>query len=203
MLADATRAATLLTLPADWPQQLAGAAERYERAGGVLPAGHRGRFDRERLPDALTYCAEHGIEGPRERRGQWRTFKCPRHGGWSLRINVEASSWCCMAGCGSGGDVLSLHRWLTDDDFVTAARVLGAWVDDPTAPPVRRDRRPAGLSAADALTLLRSDALLIAQEAARACRIGVIETAVKDALLAAAARILRVCDSREDGYAPR
>jgi len=167
------------------------------------PAFNRGRFERERLPDILTYCAERGIEGPRERSGKWRTCKCPKHGGWSLRVNTERGSWACMAGCGSGGDVLSLHQWLTGDNFVTAAQSLGAWVDDPTAPPIRRDRRPARLTAADALALIREDAVMIAQEAARACMVGTIEEAVKTAMLAAAGRILRLSDSRVGDHATR
>lgn len=201
MLVDQTRAEALVTLPslpADWPQRLHEAAERYGRSGGVLPAGRRGHFDRERLPDPEAYYTEVAGLRFRERRGVWRTTSCAFHGGSdSMRVNLRSGAWCCMSCGASGGDVLAYHMRAHGLDFVEAARQLGAWIDDSGGPIIRRDRRPAGLSAADALALMRADALLIAQEAARACRLGAIEASVKDVVLAAAVRIMRVCDSRE------
>lgn len=155
----------------------------------------RGRFDRDRLPMPLDYLASIGLE-PIERRGTWRTFTCPQHGGRSLRVHTQRGSWACMAGCGSGGDLVSFEQWRSGADFPTAARALGAWVDDPTAPPMPPPTRPAGLSAADALQLLAADAESIAIEACRAAKLGRIEDAVKEHILAAAARILAVVRSR-------
>lgn len=155
----------------------------------------RGRFDRDRLPPPLDFMRSIGLE-PVERRGTWRTFTCPRHLGKSLRMHTLRGSWACMAGCGSGGDLVSFEQWRTGADFPTAARALGAcWVDDPTAPPMPPPR-PAGLSAADALQLLAADAESIGIEAARAARLGRVEDSVRDHLLAAAGRILAIVRSR-------
>ena len=172
-------------------------ARRYERLGGVLPTHRAGHFDREALPHPAEWLERIGIEGPRERRGVWRTYRCPKHGGWSLRVNTESGAFCCMAGCGSGGDLLAFEQWRAGASFIEAARALGAWRDDPSGPLVRTDRRPAGLSASDALALIRRDVESLAIEAARAAKAGEIEPSIRGYLIATAARVLSVIRSRE------
>jgi len=182
------------------PEPMEALARRYERAGGVLPTHRAGFFDREALPEPAEWLERVGIEGPRERRGAWRTYRCPKHGGWSLRVNSQTGSWCCMAGCGSGGDLLAFEQWRTGASFIEAARALGAWRDDPSGPLVRIDRRPTGLSASDALVLIRRDVEALAVAAARAARAGVVEPTVRDYLVATAARVLSVIRSREAAH---
>jgi DNA primase len=157
-------------------------------------------FERDRLPDPLSYYTDTAGLQFREKRGLWRTAKCPWHGGTSLRINTRSGSWCCMAGCGSGGDVLGFHMALHGLEFVDAARQLGAWVDDPHSAPARQFR-PAGLSARDALRLVAHDALLVGIEAARAFQLKQVDEAAKVAVVAACARIGTVARAAlgEDG----
>ena len=53
-------------------------------------------FDRERLPDALSYYESVGLTF-RERKGKWRTTRCDFHqGSDSMRVNVQTGAWCCM-----------------------------------------------------------------------------------------------------------
>ena len=62
--------------------------------------------------------------------------------------------------CGeSGGDVLAYEMKRTGADFVTAAKSLGAWIDDgkPIAP-----ARPSPLSPRQALSVLAFEAYLVA-----------------------------------------
>lgn len=145
-------------------------------------------FERDRLPDPLSYYADTAGLQFREKRGLWRTAKCPWHGGNSLRINSRTGAWCCMAGCGSGGDVLGFHMALHGLEFTEAARQLGAWEHDPKSAPARQFR-PAGLSARDALRLVGHDALMVGIEVARAFQLGQVDEAAKKSVLAACARI--------------
>ncbi len=109
-------------------------------------------FDRTRLPDPTDYYT--GTAGLvfRERKGKWRTTACNFHGGRdSMRINTSTGAFCCMAGCGArGGDVLAYHQAEHGQDFTTAAKELGAWIDDGKPAP----SRPTPLPARDALALL-------------------------------------------------
>lgn len=176
-------------------------AARYVEAGGVLPAHRAGRFDRERLPEPLAYYTETAGLTFRERRGRWRTTRCDFHGGSdSMRINTETGAFCCMACGASGGDVLSHYMRLHGLSFVEAARALGAWIDDPRAPLVPINRRPAGLSASDALSLLRADFELVAIAALRIAR-GRGDERDRRAVLEAAERIRAVLTTREASHA--
>jgi hypothetical protein len=175
-------------------------AARYVRQGGILPNARAGHFDREALPEPMQWLAQVGIEGPRERRGVWRTYFCPKHGGWSLRVNTTTGSWACMSGCGSGGDLIAFEQWRTGASFIEAAKALGCWRDDPSGPLVRTDRRPAGLSASDALSLLRADFELVAIAALRIAR-GRGDERDRRAVLEAAERIRAVLTTREASHA--
>lgn len=117
-------------------------------------------FDRDRLPDAQAYFEGLGLllRGPRS--AKWKTTRCEFHGGSdSMRVNMASGGWCCMA-CGeSGGDVLAYHMKAQGLDFVSAAKSLGAWVDDGKTP---APSKPAPLSPRQALSVMGFEACLIA-----------------------------------------
>ncbi len=103
-----------------------------------------GEFIRSRLPEPAGYYEGRGLV--LKGHGKWRTTRCEFHGGSdSMRINVVSGAWRCMA-CGeSGGDVLAYAMQRDCIDFVSAARTLGAYVDDgrPHHGPSQSVRLPA------------------------------------------------------------
>ncbi len=117
-------------------------------------------FAKDRLPDPVSYYEAQGLKF-RERNGKWRTTECRFHGGSdSLRVNTQTGAFACMAGCGArGGDVLAYEMATTGDDFVTAAKSLGAWIEDGKPEP---NRRPAPFPPRDAIQVLRDETMLIA-----------------------------------------
>lgn len=87
----------------------------------------RERFQREHLPDAISYFASEGLK--LRGRGTWRTTLCAFHNDThpSLSVNVDTGGFRCHA-CGAhGGDVLDFHRQRHGLDFREAAEALGAW----------------------------------------------------------------------------
>ena len=116
-------------------------------------------FDRRNLPDPVAFYESHGLK--LTGRGKWRTTSCTFHGGSdSMRVNTETGAFACMAGCGArGGDVLAFHMATTGDEFIEAAKALGAWIDDgrPTT-----QHKPSALSPRQALELLAAEAMLVA-----------------------------------------
>lgn len=148
-------------------------------------------FERDRLPDAESYYASEGLTF-RERHGQWRTTECRFHGGSdSMRINTKSGAFVCMAGCGAkGGDVLAYEMASTGTDFPTAAKALGAWVDDGNPAPAR----PTPLPARDAILILATEANLVAIAAGNVAH-GVALTQIDlDRLMVAASRIIRIME---------
>lgn len=117
----------------------------------------RHRFDRNRLPDWLTYAESIGINV--EGRGKWRSILCDFHADAhpSLRINTATGGWCCMSCGASGGDVLAHYMQRTGLGFVEAAKALGAWDGIGQVIPQRR----RSLSARDGLELLYVDATML------------------------------------------
>ena len=115
-----------------------------------------GEFHRGRLPDPIAYFEGEGLNlrGP----GKWKTTRCDFHGGSdSLRINTESGGWVCMS-CFEKGDVLTYAIRRHGLDFVTAARQLGAYVED--GKPYRGPEKPAGLSLRDCLELVAFELLV-------------------------------------------
>lgn len=108
-------------------------------------------FQKHLLPDPLAYYESQGLVLQPGR--NWRTTRCEFHGGSdSMRIHAGSGAFVCMAGCGArGGDVLAYHMAAHGLDFISAAKDLGAWLDDgkPTQP-----RRPKPLPAAEAIQVL-------------------------------------------------
>lgn len=95
----------------------------------VISRRQRGEFQREHLPEPLTYFEDAGLRLIGS--GKWKTTRCEFHGGSdSLRINTETGGWCCMACGAKGGDVLAYHRQANGLDFIGAAKDLGAWQDN-------------------------------------------------------------------------
>jgi hypothetical protein len=121
-----------------------------------------GEFRRDLLPDAAGYFEEQGLK--LMGRGPWRTTTCEFHGGKSMRVNVKNGAWVCM-NCGArGGDVLAYQRAATGQDFVAAARALGAYVDN--GKPDQTQTRPTPLPARAALEVLHFESQLVATAAA-------------------------------------
>jgi hypothetical protein len=113
----------------------------------------------DRKPNTVGYLESRGLKlsGP----GKWKTTLCESHGGSdSMRVNTETGGWCCMACGAKGGDALSYVMQVDGLSFIDAAKALGCWQDAPDGH-VPRNPRPAGLSAGDALHLLREESRLL------------------------------------------
>ena len=143
-----------------------------------------GAFNRDHLPDWVTYADIHGIKV--EGRGTWRSILCDFHADThaSLRVNTKTGGWCCMSCGASGGDVLAHHMQRTGLDFIEAAKQLGAWQSSGVSNGRERART---LSARDVLELLHADALLLFVVSSDIGR-GEIPSAEDRAAIAAAAR---------------
>jgi DNA primase len=113
-----------------------------------------GAFNRDRVPDWLTYADMHGIKV--EGRGTWRSILCDFHDDThaSLRINTKSGGWRCMSCATSGGDTLSHLMQRSGLSFAEAAKDLGAWEGNST--PTGREK-PRSLPARDALQLVKED----------------------------------------------
>ena len=147
-------------------------------------------FERDRLPDAESYYQSHGLK--LDGKGKWRTTECRFHGGSdSMRINTHTGAFVCMAGCGAkGGDVLSYEMADAGTDFVTAAKALGAWVDDGRPAP----SRPTAIPPRDALQILATEANLVAVAAGNVAH-GVKLTQIDlDRVMQAASRITFIAE---------
>jgi hypothetical protein len=145
-----------------------------------------GEFIRDRRPDAVSYFEGEGLRlvGP----GKWKTTNCIFHNGSdSMRVNTETGGWCCMA-CGiKGGDVIAYQMASHGQEFIDAARALGAW-DEGAAPRGIR-HKPMTFSPRAALELLRFDSLHVAVAACNVAQGVVLSDAARDALIQAAGRI--------------
>lgn len=146
-------------------------------------------FDRERLPDPVEYYHAQGLR--LEGKGKWRTTACLFHGGSdSMRLNTASGGYCCMACGASGGDVLAYEIAATGSDFVTAAKTLGAWIEDGKPAP----RRSTPLPARDALHLLAAESNLAAVAAANVAYGVTLTQTDRERLLAAAGRIAKIAE---------
>lgn len=148
-------------------------------------------FERRNLPDSIAYYESEGLS--LTGRGKWRTTKCDFHGGSnSMRINTETGAFVCMAGCGAkGGDVLAYHMAAHGLEFVAAAKVLGAWVDDGQP---ERKHRPAPLPPRSALEVLGFESLVVAVAAGNLAHGLNLTEADRERLATAARRIGRLVE---------
>jgi len=145
-----------------------------------------GEFVRERLPDPISYFESEGLQpkGP----GKWKTARCDFHDGSdSMRINSDTGGWVCMACGAKGGDVLAYQMQLHGQEFIDAARALGAW--DEGKPQGAGRQRPLSFPPRAALEVLRVDALHCAVAACNLAQGQALTDADRERLLAAAARI--------------
>ena len=147
-------------------------------------------FDRNLLPEALGFYEAEGLllKGPRS--AKWKTTECRFHGGRdSMRINVATGAFRCM-NCGArGGDVLAYHMAEHGQEFVDAAKTLGAWVDDgkPTKP-----QRPTALPPRAALEVLGFESTVVAVAAGNIGRGVALTEAERARVLVCAGRINRI-----------
>jgi hypothetical protein len=105
-------------------------------------------FQRDLVPGWREYADAAGLE--LQGHGIWQTTRCGVHDGSdSLRVNVAAGGWICMACGAKGGDTLAHRMAVTGEDFAAAARALGCWVEGGSSPP-----KPTRLSAREALSVV-------------------------------------------------
>ena len=122
-----------------------------------------GEFLRDNLPDPVSYfeAEGHKLVGPKS--AKWLTTDCRFHGGSdSMRVNTQTGGWICMACNAKGGDVLAHFMAEHGTDFVTAAKLLGAWRDDGKPD---QHRRPKPLPASQAIQVLAFESTLAATAA--------------------------------------
>jgi hypothetical protein len=148
-------------------------------------------FDRERLPEPHGYFEGQGLK--LSKRGKWRTTECRFHDGSdSMRINTATGAWVCMSCGAKGGDVLAYEMAANGVDFVTAAKALGAWVEDGKPEP---RHKPAPLPPRAALEVLSFEAMLTAVAAGNLAQ-GLVLTAKDRArLMTAAGRINKLVEA--------
>jgi hypothetical protein len=114
-------------------------------------------FDRNQLPDPALFFEAEGA--PLQGKGKWRTTRCDFHGGSdSMRVNTESGGWVCMSCHISGGDVISYVMQRYGADFITAAKTVGAWIEDGRPAPTKA----RSFSASDAMSVLSEDLHLCA-----------------------------------------
>lgn len=148
-------------------------------------------FDRDRLPEPIGYFEGQALK--LSKRGKWRTTECRFHGGSdSMRINTVTGAWVCMS-CGTkGGDVLAYEMAATGVGFVTAAKALGAWVDDGKPEP---RQKPAPLPPRAALEVLSFEATLAAVAAGNLAHGLALTAKDRTRLLTAANRINKLAEA--------
>ena len=147
-------------------------------------------FDRNLLPEAMSYFEAQGLKLAGPRNAKWKTTACQFHGGSdSMRVNTQSGGWCCMS-CGeSGGDVLAYHIKLHGLEFVEAAKQLGAWVDDGKP---QRPQKPTALSPRAALEVMGFECFLVAVIAGNLAKGVILSEADRARLMVAVGRINRI-----------
>jgi hypothetical protein len=150
-------------------------------------------FDRNLLPDPVTYFENQGLtlKGPRS--AKWKTTTCNFHGGSdSMRVNIATGAWVCMS-CGEkGGDVLAYEIKAGGREFVDAAKALGCWVDDGRP---HLQTKPTPLSPRLALSVLTFESSLAAIAAANVAHGYALTQIDLDRLLLAANRISNIVEA--------
>ena len=149
-------------------------------------------FERDRLPDPVSYYEAVGLKLTGPRSSKWRTTECKFHGGSnSMRVNVATGAFRCM-NCGArGGDVLAYHMAESGLEFVEAAKALGAWVADGKP---HKPQKPTALSPRAALEVLDFEATLVAVAAGNLAKGLILRDADRKRLLICAGRINRVVE---------
>ena len=117
-------------------------------------------FDRNLLPDPITYFENQGLKLKGSPSAKWKTTSCNFHGGSdSMRVKSATGAWRCM-NCGeSGGDVLTYEIKAYGKEFVQAAKDLGCWINDGRPKP---KYKPTTLSPRLALSVMAFESTLVA-----------------------------------------
>ena len=149
-------------------------------------------FERDRLPDPVSYYEAVGLKLTGPRSSKWRTTECKFHGGSdSMRVHVATGAFRCM-NCGArGGDVLAYHMAESGLEFVEAAKALGAWEEDGKP---HKPQKPTALSPRAALEVLGFEATLVALAAGNLAKGLILSDADRKRLLICAGRINRVVE---------
>lgn len=148
-------------------------------------------FDRRNLPDPVSFYESEGLKLSKS--GKWRTTECRFHDGSdSMRINTATGAWVCMSCGAKGGDVLAYEMAANGVDFVTAAKALGAWVEDGKPEP---RRKPAPLPPRSALEVLSFEAMLTAVAAGNLAQGLVLSAKDRARLMTAAGRINKLVEA--------
>lgn len=149
-------------------------------------------FNRDRLPDPVTYFESKGLKLLGPRNSKWKTTACTFHGGRdSMRVNTATGAFRCM-NCGtSGGDVLAYHCAAHELEFVEAAKALGAWSDDGKP---QRLQRPTTLPPRAALEVLGFESTVVAVAAGNLANGTALTDADRVRLFLCASRINRIVE---------
>lgn len=147
-------------------------------------------FDRSLLPDPRKFFESEGLKLAGSNSSKWRTTQCHFHtGSDSMRVNISNGAFKCMNCQVGGGDVLSYHMQLYGEDFVSAAKTLGAWIDDGQLP---RNQKPKSLPATRAIEVLALEATLAAVAAGNVARGIKLSEEDRSRLYKCANRIIRI-----------
>jgi hypothetical protein len=148
-------------------------------------------FNRALLPDPLSYFQSHGHTVFKKATKGFRT-DCTIHGGKSPNLSVhrETRAFFCFTCGAKGGNVLDYEMQATGCDFVTGAKVLGAWENHgkPTS------YKPSSVNARTMLEVLAYEVQIVALIAAALAK-GIAISAVDMArYFEAASRIMRIAE---------
>jgi len=149
-------------------------------------------FDRNLLPDTVSYFEAQGLRLTGPRSAKWKTTACNFHGGSdSLRINVVSGGWVCM-NCGQkGGDVLAYEMRISGLEFIDACKALGCWVDDGKP---QRPQKPTPLPPRAALEVIGFECTLVAVAAGNVAHGVSLTDTDRARVMAAAGRINRLVE---------
>lgn len=149
-------------------------------------------FERNRLPDPVSYYEAQGLKLNGPHSAKWRTSECKFHGGGdSMRVNVATGAFRCM-NCGArGGDVLAYHMAESGLEFVEAAKALGAWTEDGKP---HKLLKPTALAPRAALEVLCFESNLVAVAAGNLAKGLKLSAADRNRLMICAGRINRVVE---------
>lgn len=149
-------------------------------------------YERNRLPNPAEYFESQGLHLKGPRSSKWRTTECKFHGGSdSMRVNVATGAFRCM-NCGArGGDVLAYQMAEYGQEFVNAAKVLGAWIEDGKS---RSQHKPTALPPRAALEVLRFESTIVAIAAGNLAKNSFLTTRDRSRLMICASRIARITE---------
>lgn len=152
-------------------------------------------FNRNLLPDPVTYFENQGLILKGSRSAKWVTTTCNFHGGSdSMRVNLTTGAWVCMNCDEKGGDVLAYEIKYSGREFVLSAKALGCWVDDGR---LTATTKPTPLSPRVALSVLAFESTLTAVAAGNLANGVSLTDADRSRLKVAANRINRLMEAFE------